>query len=91
MAKDFGRRYDGLYVATVTPNERDSLRVDEEALRSFLRYLMKPRFVEAGGGIIINPEAGEIFVLTREKRIGTSKSPWRSAAGRCRCSQASSG
>ncbi len=71
--RDFGRRYDGLYVATVTPYERDSLKVDEEALRKFLSYYMQPRFVKAGGGIIINPEAGEIFVLSREERIRNVK------------------
>jgi len=66
---DFGRKYDGLYVACVTPYKPNGLEVDELALREFLRYFLQPKFTQAGGAIIINPEAGEIFVLNKEERI----------------------
>lgn len=61
-------KYDRLYVAVVTPFKEKDLSVDEEALRKFLRYCIKPEFVEAGIGIIINPEAGEIFYLSRKEK-----------------------
>ena len=59
---------DRLYNAVLLPLD-NQLRVDEQAFRRFLRYfLAQPRFVEQGG-LCINPEAGEIFYLTRaEKR-----------------------
>ncbi|MBW2066790.1 MAG: dihydrodipicolinate synthase family protein, partial [Deltaproteobacteria bacterium] len=59
--------YDRLFVAVVTPYN-ESYEVDERALRKFLQYFMQDRFVEAGGAVIINPEAGEIFYLTREEK-----------------------
>ena len=62
------RQYDRLYVTPVLPYEAGSLDIDEHALRKFLRYFMQPKFVNAGGAIIINPVAGEIFFLTREEK-----------------------
>lgn len=73
MERNYGTKYDRLYVACVTPYNRNNLEVDERALRGFLRYFMQPKFVQSGGGIIINPEAGEIFVLTREERMRNVK------------------
>ncbi|MBC7341589.1 MAG: dihydrodipicolinate synthase family protein [Clostridia bacterium] len=67
-AQDYGTQYDRLYVAVVTPYKKDSFEVDESALRKLLRYFMQPKFRDAGGGIIINPEAGEVFYLTREEK-----------------------
>jgi 4-hydroxy-tetrahydrodipicolinate synthase len=66
----FGSRFDRLYVALVTPFQ-ENLEVDEPALRQLLKYFMQPKFVEAGGGIIINPEAGESFYLSREEKKRT--------------------
>lgn len=66
--KDYGTQYDRLYVAVVTPYQEGGFAVDERALRELLRYFMQPSFREAGGGIIINPEAGELFYLTREEK-----------------------
>jgi len=61
-------QYDRHYVAVVTPF-RENFEIDEPALRKHLQYFMGPEFREAGGGIIINPEAGEIFYMSRaEKR-----------------------
>lgn len=68
MSKDrYGTKYDRLYVAIVTPF-KENHRVDEAALRKFLQYYMQPAFVNSGGGIIINPEAGEIFYLSRKEK-----------------------
>jgi 4-hydroxy-tetrahydrodipicolinate synthase len=68
MKKDrFGTKYDRLYVAMVTPFKAD-YSVDEAALRKILRSFMQPKFVSAGGGVVINPEAGEIFFLSREEK-----------------------
>jgi len=59
---------DRLYCAVLLPLDQ-KLRIDEQAYRRFLRYFLdQPSFVEQGG-LCINPEAGEIFYLTRaEKR-----------------------
>ena len=60
---------DHLYVAVLLPYDNE-LKVDEPAFRRFLQHFLKnERFVRMGGGLCINPEAGEIFYLTRaEKR-----------------------
>lgn len=67
--KNFGNKYDRLFVALVTPYKENSYEVDEPALRSLLQYYTQPKFRDAGGGMIINPEAGEVFYLTREEKI----------------------
>ncbi len=63
----FGAKFDRLYTAVVTPY-KENYEVDEPALRKLLQYFMQPKFRDAGGGIIINPEAGEVFYLTREQK-----------------------
>lgn len=63
----YGTRFDRLYVTVVTPY-KENYEVDEPALRRFLRYFMQPKFNDAGGGVIINPEAGEVFYLSREEK-----------------------
>jgi 4-hydroxy-tetrahydrodipicolinate synthase len=63
----FGTRYDRLYVTVVTPF-KENYDVDEPALRKFLQYFMQPKFVNAGGGVIVNPACGEIFYLSREEK-----------------------
>lgn len=55
------------YVAVVTPF-KENFDVDEAALRSHLRYFLQPSFKDAGGAVIINPEAGELFYLSREEK-----------------------
>jgi dihydrodipicolinate synthase/N-acetylneuraminate lyase len=42
--------------------------VDEPALRKLLQYFMQPKFTQVGGAIIINPEAGELFSLSRQEK-----------------------
>src|SRR6266849_4423560 len=59
---------DRRYVAILLPLTK-SLQIDEPAYRRFIQYFLRePRFLETGG-LCINPEAGQIFYLTRaEKR-----------------------
>jgi 4-hydroxy-tetrahydrodipicolinate synthase len=59
---------DHLYVAVLLPYDR-ALKVDEPAYRRFLQHFLKnERFARMGGGLCINPEAGEIFYLTRQEK-----------------------
>ena len=59
---------DRYYVAILLPLTESS-QIDEQAYRRFIQYFLRePRFLKTGG-LCINPEAGEIFYLTRaEKR-----------------------
>jgi dihydrodipicolinate synthase/N-acetylneuraminate lyase len=66
-AEKFGTKYDRLFVAVMTPMKED-YAIDEPGLRKLLQYFMQPKFREAGGAIIINPEAGELFCLTRQEK-----------------------
>ena len=61
-------KYDRLYVAVLTPYKDNTYEIDEKQLRNLLQIFLQPKYVEAGMGIIINPEAGEIFYLTREEK-----------------------
>jgi 4-hydroxy-tetrahydrodipicolinate synthase len=62
---DVGKRR---YVAVLLPY-KDDFSIDEPALRSYIRYFAHDARFAAEGGLCINPEAGEIFYLTRaEKR-----------------------
>lgn len=63
----FGKKFDRLFVAMATPY-KSNFQIDEKALREFLKYFMQPKFVNAGGAIIINPEAGEVFYLNRKEK-----------------------
>jgi 4-hydroxy-tetrahydrodipicolinate synthase len=56
------------YVAALLPLRSD-LKIDEPAFRRYIRYFADDKAFAAQGGLCINPEAGEIFYLTRaEKR-----------------------
>lgn len=58
---------DRYYAAILLPMT-ESLKIDEPAYRRFIQYFLRdPRFV-ASGGLCVNPEAGEIFYLTREEK-----------------------
>ena len=65
---DYGKRYDRLYVAIVTPYKDNTFEIDEDQLRTFLRLFLQKKYVDAGIGIVINPEAGEIFYMSREEK-----------------------
>jgi len=58
---------DRLFTAVMVPYD-SHLQIDEQAYRRFIRYyLREPRFVRQGG-LCVNPEAGEIFYLTRQEK-----------------------
>lgn len=65
---DYGNKYDRLYVAIVTPHKDNTYDPDEAQLRDFLRFFLQPTYMDAGIGMVINPEAGEIFYLSREEK-----------------------
>jgi 4-hydroxy-tetrahydrodipicolinate synthase len=58
---------DRCYAAILLPMA-EGFKIDETAYRRFIQYFLRnPRFVQIGG-LCINPEAGEIFYLTREEK-----------------------
>ena len=62
--KDFSSR---LFIAMVNPWKANTYELDEPALRKLVKY-----FLQLGErdriGLIVNPEAGEIFYLSREEK-----------------------
>ncbi len=59
---------DHLYVAVLLPLDQ-KMKIDEAAYRRFLQHFLKnEKFIRMGGGLCINPEAGEIFYLTRQEK-----------------------
>ena len=55
------------YVAVLLPFDKH-FKVDEPAYRRYVRYFADdPRFAREGG-LCINPEAGEIFYMTRQEK-----------------------
>lgn len=55
------------FITTVLPMHKGG-EIDEDAWRRFLRYFLADPRVIAKGGLCINPEAGEIFYLTRQEK-----------------------
>jgi dihydrodipicolinate synthase/N-acetylneuraminate lyase len=49
---------------------KENFEVDESALRKHLQYFMQPKFKDnkCSSGIIINPEAGDLFYLSRKEK-----------------------
>jgi 4-hydroxy-tetrahydrodipicolinate synthase len=79
----YGHRYDRCYSALVTPYvPGDPDKVDEDALRRLLRYHLSDEAIAAGIGIIINPEAGEVFYLTRDEQRRNVEIAVEEAGGR---------
>ncbi len=68
MPKKQAANWDRIYAAVVVPYKRGTFDIDYDAYRKLLRYFLQPKFVDAGGGIIVNPEAGEIFYLSYEEK-----------------------
>ena len=60
---DLAHRY---YAALVLPFDANG-KVDETGYREMIRYFLQERFREVGG-IVANPEAGEVYYLTREEK-----------------------
>ena len=50
------------------PSKRDCHEIDYDAFRSLVRHFLTDDFVDVGGGLIVNPEAGEVFTLTRDEK-----------------------
>lgn len=68
------------YAALVLPFDRNG-KVDEAAYRDLVQYFLQDRF-RAVGGIIANPEAGEIYYLTREEKRRVAEIAVREAGGK---------
>src|SRR5262249_16259644 len=73
---------DHLYVAALLPFD-PHMKIDERAYRRFLQHFLKnEKFIAAGGGLCINPEAGEIFYLTRQEKRRVLEIAMEEAAGK---------
>jgi 4-hydroxy-tetrahydrodipicolinate synthase len=58
---------DRCYAALLLPMT-DTLKIDEPAFRKYIQYFVGNEQFRKIGGLCINPEAGEIFYLTREEK-----------------------
>src|SRR4051812_28743517 len=69
------------YIAMVNPWLQNSYELDEKALRHLVRY-----FLELGKGhnigLIVNPEAGELFYMSRDEKIEVTRIVTEEVAGR---------
>ena len=61
--------YDKMYVASVTPYKVGTEDIDEVAFRNYMRYWAQPKFIDAGGAILVSPEAGEAFYTTIREKV----------------------
>lgn len=68
------------YAALVVPFDRNG-KVDEGAYRDLIQYFLQDRF-RSVGGLIANPEAGEIYYLTREEKRRLAEIAVREASGK---------
>lgn len=68
MEHNYGTQYDRYYVALGLPIKKDCHEIDYDAFRNLVRHFLTDDFVGVGGGLIVNPEAGEVFTLTRDEK-----------------------
>jgi hypothetical protein len=61
--------YDKMFVASVTPYKPGSEDLDHAAFRNYMRYWAQPKFIGAGGAMLVSPEAGEAFYLTQREKL----------------------
>jgi len=61
--------YDKMFVASVTPYKPGTEDIDEDAFRGYMRYWAQPKFIDAGGAMLVSPEAGEAFYLTQSEKL----------------------
>ena len=61
--------YDKMYVASVTPYKPGTEDFDEVAFRNYMRYYANSNFIDAGGAILVSPEAGEAFYTTPQEKV----------------------
>jgi 4-hydroxy-tetrahydrodipicolinate synthase len=62
-------QYDKMFVASVTPYRPGTEEIDATAFRNYMRYFSQPKFINAGGGILVSPEAGEAFYTTTREKV----------------------
>ena len=74
---DLSRRY---YAALVLPFDKNG-KIDETAYRDLIQYFLQERF-RSVGGLIANPEAGEVYYLTREEKRRVAEIAVREARGK---------
>lgn len=61
--------FDRNYVAIITPFKKDSLEIDFDGFRRLIHWFIDdPEFKELKGSFIVNPEAAEMFYMSREDR-----------------------
>ncbi|WP_336024127.1 dihydrodipicolinate synthase family protein [Halobellus salinisoli] len=65
--------YDKLYNALITPFEAGSFEVDYEAYEAFLQYHLSNETFLEHGGLVVNPEAGEVFYMTDDEYEETTQ------------------
>ncbi|SKC83542.1 Dihydrodipicolinate synthase/N-acetylneuraminate lyase [Burkholderia sp. CF099] len=63
MAHDYAKRF---FVAMLLPTKVD-FSLDEDGIRRFTRYFLNSPFASRGG-LIVNPEAGEVFYMSGEEK-----------------------
>ena len=61
--------YDRMFVASITPYKSGTEDIDEVAFRNYMRYWAQPKFIDAGGAMLVSPEAGEAFYLTQDEKL----------------------
>ena len=71
--------YDKMFVASVTPYKTGTEDIDETAFRTYMRYWAQPKFIDAGGAVLVSPEAGEAFYLTQREKAQACRDRARGA------------
>ena len=75
--RDLSRRH---YAALMLPFDENG-KIDEAGYRDLIQYFLQERF-RSVGGLVANPEAGEIYYLTREEKRRVAEIAVREAAGK---------
>jgi dihydrodipicolinate synthase/N-acetylneuraminate lyase len=72
-----------MFVTPLLPYRNgDTTEIDEDGYRKFLRVFLTDENLEAGLAVIANPEAGEIFYLSREEKRRVVEITLEEVAGR---------
>ena len=81
--------YDRMFVASVTPFKPATEDIDFTAFRNYMRYWAQPKFTNAGGAVLVSPEAGEAFYLTQQEKLQLAEIALEELGDRRSCSPAS--
>jgi dihydrodipicolinate synthase/N-acetylneuraminate lyase len=81
MTKDYGTEFDRYYVALATPFDEGG-RIDVDAFRSLVRHFAHDERFAAVGGVIVLPEAGEVFTLEVDEKRELITAALEEASGR---------